>query len=599
MAQLARFDVNALERDVLRRLLLNPSTRIMTLRWIEEGRLKPQVLGLDFLKALAFHPDWEADPWIGALRREGPPWARALSFDEGLSEQVLGWLGDVRRFAPADLGFAWLLKLAARGEPRYHKFAVETMIKGFTPADFAPREPAEDTQATVAAAETVVDLGGASYLFTGKLATMQRKEAEDKVRRAGGAVASGVGAKLHYLVIGDEGSPLYGHGKKGAKQLKAEELNAAGANIRIISETAFLKMLSGRAQQAAQGDSLAGAERLWEMANAPGPADAPLGRFAIQYIRRHHPDIALAETDRPVDPGAEIPAEFLSFERIKPWFAETRKPLRDLALELARWEFARWSPPADELVLLAESPHADVRQFVAQALLADNEPEHHRYRIDPESLTPAAVLRFCESADESTRDLGLRLIDRSAKFRQPEELFRLTESPDRRVRASVIRTLWSLYRDRGITEGWKPYVPPATTVGAAAKKAAAQPNGRGPGPPPRPETLPARPRDLWTFLRRTLFEIPPARPEKRPAEEANGAAQRIKPLAARRAKLALVETMRDLALEDADFARGVLPMLDEFMVSRGASERAACLVAVTRIRHTHAGLRLERGGGAS
>jgi hypothetical protein len=334
------------------------------------------------------------------------------------------------------------------------------------------------------------------------------------------------------------------------------------------------------------------------MADAPGPADAPIGRFAIQYIRRHHPDIALAETDRPVDPGAEISAEFLRFERLKPWFAETRKPLRDLALELARWEFARWSPPADELVLLAESPHADVRQFVAQALLADDEPEHRRYRIDPESLTPAAVLRFCESADESTRDLGLRLIDRSARFRQPEELFRLTESPDRRVRASVIRTLWSLYRDRGITEGWKPYVPPATTVGAAAKKAAAQPDGRGPGPPPRPETLPARPRDLWIFLRRTLFEIPPARPEKRPAE-ADGAAQRIKPLAARRAKLALVETMRDLALEDADFARGVLPMLDEFMVSRGASERAACLVAVTRIRHTHAVLRLERGGGAS
>jgi hypothetical protein len=155
----------------------------------------------------------------------------------------------------------------------------------------------------------------------------------------------------------------------------------------------------------------------------------------------------------------------------------------------------------------------------------------------------------------------------------------------------VIRTLWSLYRDRGITEGWKPYVPPATTVGAAARKAATQPDGRGPGPPPRPETLPARPRDLWTFLRRTLFEISPPRPEKRP-EEPGGAAERIRPLAARRAKLVLVETMRDLALEDADFARGVLPMLEEFMVSRGASERAACLVAVTRIRHTHAVLRL-------
>jgi hypothetical protein len=40
-------------------------------------------------------------------------------------------------------------------------------------------------------------------------------------------------------------------------------------------------------------------------------------------------------------------------------------------------------------------------------------------------------------------------------------------------------------------------------------------------------------------------------------------------------------------LEDAEFAAGVLPLLEEFMTSRGQSERAACLVAVTRIRHRH------------
>jgi hypothetical protein len=30
--------------------------------WIDEGRLQARTLGLDFLKALAFHPDWEDDP---------------------------------------------------------------------------------------------------------------------------------------------------------------------------------------------------------------------------------------------------------------------------------------------------------------------------------------------------------------------------------------------------------------------------------------------------------------------------------------------------------------------------------------------------------
>jgi hypothetical protein len=600
MEQLARFDVNALDRDALRGLVLRPSTGRLALAWIDEGRLKAQALGLDFLKALAFHPDWEADPWIAALRREGPPWARGREFHEELSDRVLGWLRDVRRFSAAELGFEWLLRLAARSEPRYHNFAVETMIKGFTPADFAPKEaaaPEGGTPSAATARPVTVDLGGASFLFTGKLATMQRKEAEDKVRQAGGAVASGVTPKLHYLVIGDEGSPLYGAGKKGSKQLKAEELNAGGANIKIISETAYLKMLSGQATQASEGDALAGTSRLWEMAGAPGPADAPLAGFAIKYIRRHHPDIALAETDRPVDPGAEIPAEFLTFERVKPLFGESRKPLRDLALELARWELARWAPSADELVRLAENPHPDVRRFVAEALLAEDAPENRRFRIDSEALGPSAVFRFCESADESTRALGMQLIARSPRFRLPEELFRLTESPDRRVRGFVVRTLWSLYRDRGITDDWKPYIPPAPTVGAAAKKAAAaQADGRGTGPPARPANLPASPRGLWEFLRRTLFELPPPRPEK---GEESGVGERLKPLPARKAKLALVETMRDLALEDVGFARGVLPLLEEFMVSRGQSERAACLVSVTRIRHAHPGPGLGKEGVAS
>ena len=45
--------------------------------------------------------------------------------------------------------------------------------------------------------------------------------------------------------------------------------------------------------------------------------------------------------------------------------------------------------------------------------------------------------------------------------------------------------------------------------------------------------------------------------------------------------------MRDMALEQKDFAAGVLPLLDEFLVSRGRSEREACLVAVTRVRHKY------------
>jgi hypothetical protein len=134
-------------------------------------------------------------------------------------------------------------------------------------------------------------------------------------------------------------------------------------------------------------------------------------------------------------------------------------------------------------------------------------------------------------------------------------------------------------------------VPPAATVGAAARKAAAVPEPRGPGVPHRPETPPGDRQGLADFLRRVLFEVPPGPPPKAAGADGAQPAQRLKPLPARRAKLELVEMMRDLALEDADFAAGVLPLLVEFMTSRGPSERAACLVAVTRIRHTHPALR--------
>jgi hypothetical protein len=590
--ELARFDVNTLDADFLRRLLLHPLTRDRACAWVEGGRLKAQTVPVDFWKVLAFHPAWDADPYVNGLRRDGPPWARRLEFDETLADRALGWLGDVRRFSPADLGPDWLMQLVDRSEPRYHDFAAEFMTKAMRPADFAPQQQPAAAPTVAAAA---ADLGGLSFVFTGKLATMQRKDAETKVKQAGGTVASSVTKKLHYLVIGDEGSPLYSGGRKGDKQTKAEQLNAAGANIRIISETALLRMLAGGPAPEAGADAArAGCERLWEMAVAPGAAAARRGQFARKYILRHHPDIALAQTDRPVDPGAEIPPEFLSFERVKPLFAETRKPLRDLAVELGRWEFARWKPPGEALLALAELPHPDVREFVAEALLAEDVPEKRRFRIDPDTLAPEAVYRFCESADAEVRKLGMQIIRRSPRLQVPEELFRLTESPDRLIRGFVVRALWSLYRDRGVTADWKPPVPPTTTVGKTAKPAELP--SRGSGVPHRPEQPPANRQSLAQFLRRVLFEVPPARPA--PSAEASAAA-RLKPLPARRAKLELVEVLRDLALEDAEFAAHVLPLLQEFMTSRGSSERAACLVALTRIRHTHQALRTVAGGAVS
>ena len=173
----------------------------------------------------------------------------------------------------------------------------------------------------------------------------------------------------------------------------------------------------------------------------------------------------------------------------------------------------------------------------------------------------------------------------------PEELFRLSESPDRQVCAFVVKTLWSLYRDRGTTPGWTPPKLPQRR-GKGDNTPEEQPEGKG--APARPEKLPASAEALRDFLRRMLFTVPPAKLPAKTGEERARAkrGQRQRPLPARKAKLGLVEVIRDLAVEDHDFAAVVAPLLKEFMGSRGASERSACLVALARIAKAHADLDL-------
>lgn len=614
-SQAARFALDALSRfpgedfgrEFLQRMVLHPHARATILEWIAEERIKAEDMAPEFWRAVAFHPSWDADPWVKELLASGRPWARELKFSEDLARSALGFLSDVRRFSPGALGFDWLMQLALRPEPHYREFALEYMTKALVPADFAPKV-VEAPKAAAKSAAKKVDLGGKSFLFTGKLATMVRDEAEAKVTNAGGKNSGSVTAKLDYLVIGDEGSPLYGGGRKGSKQVAAEKLVEKGAGIKIISETAFLQMLAGEQREFTADAVTAGCDRLWEMATGPGPADAPQASFARHYIRRHHPDISLALTDRPVDPGAEIPASYLTWARVKPLLVDARAPIRQFALELARWELARWSPPINEIVEVTEAPYPEVREFFAKALLADESVEHKRYRVDPASLTATAVYGFCESLVSETRALGMQLIHRYPALAIPEELFRLSESPDRQVTAFVVRTIWSLYRDRGITEGWKP----TPRVDKAAGKPAKKPDAKGPAVPPegvgapaRPDKPPASGEALQAFMRRILFSIPPtklpveaakaaeAQVDAQPqADEASNKKRRARPLPARKAKLALIEAMRDLALEDRGFAGLAAPLLREFMGSRGASERAACMVALARIGLAHPDLKV-------
>lgn len=584
-------DLTGLEPAFLQFALLHPLTRDVLIDWLTDEKIRPNRLPVAFCQALAYMPDWETHPFIQTLRHSAHGWANDLRFDAGLALSARYWLSDPRYFAATDLGLPWLMALVNSEDVECHDFAMDILTRTFVPADFAPvPDPASDTLedvqengASASVAHQAVDLAQQTFLFTGKLKTMTRKAAEDKVVAANGKNSGSVTAKLDYLVIGDEGSPLYGNGRKGSKQVSAEKLIAAGATIRIISETAFLQMLSGTRRETSVDATIAGCEALWAMAvNQP---DSALSKFAIQYLRHHHPELCLRLTDRPVDPGAEIPAAFATFARFRSLFHHAHPALRGMALDYAKYEFATWQPGVPDLIALSESKYGDVREFVQNALLEAPAADNRSYHIDAAIFAVDAVYGLCEAAAEHTRQLGMQLIRKYPQFQTAEDLFRLTESPDRGLRNFAVRMLWTQYQHYATTRHWQPQLPLMANLSKADQlKRQAALQALGTGLPKRPEAWPATPAALQQLLRRWLYELPPGRGNPQADKtDAGGIGARLKPLSACVAKKALIETFRDLALEDVEFARLVLPLLQTFTRSNGRMEQSACLVAVTRL----------------
>ena len=576
--------VAGLSVDFLQFALLNPLYQWHVINWINSDLVKASTLSIDFYQALVFEPDWASHPVIQQYKQSDKRWGQHLSFDESMAGSIREWLSDVRRFSPGELGFEWLMKLVNREESEYHDFAVGLMIKAFLPADFAAENDAatatDEPDEPASEIDKSIDLEGQTFLFTGKMKTMPRSEAQKVVTGANGKNVGTVTKNLNYLVIGDEGSPMYGNGRKGSKQVKAESLMGDGANLKVISETAFLQMMAGEQREFSEDSIEEGCKTLWAM--AIDKPDTPVSKFAIKYIRYHHPEICLKLTDRPVDPGAEIPDSFATFEQFKVMFNHAHTPLRQLALDFAHYEFARWAPASAELIKLCESKYPDVSEFVVKALLETPDAENKRYRVDAGLLEADAVYSFCESKNPPTRQLGMQVIQNHEKFQLPESLFLLTESPDRELRSFVVRILWSLYRNYSTTTHWKPElsVMPCMTKADIAKREAAASN-LGEGLPKRPANLPADKTELRQLLQRWLYELPPGRLGGERLENS------LKPLSASAAKKALIETFRDVAVDDVDFAKMVLPLFRNFTRSRGAMEQAACLVAVTRIQQSH------------
>ncbi|MBT3182459.1 MAG: NAD-dependent DNA ligase LigA [Deltaproteobacteria bacterium] len=77
---------------------------------------------------------------------------------------------------------------------------------------------------------------GKSFLFTGKLLSMGRGDAQKSTESLGGTTAQSVTKGLDYLVVGDGGGA-------GSKLEKVKKLQSGGSKVQIIAEKDFLEMI--------------------------------------------------------------------------------------------------------------------------------------------------------------------------------------------------------------------------------------------------------------------------------------------------------------------------------------------------------------------
>ena len=183
---------------------------------------------LDQRETLGNLCDWEA------------PWSLPIETDL-----------DKVTFVPSDQGLIFTLAMGADAIEGCKEFlqkngAHEVSISLATDSDIASLQTQEAAHRDAALENNtdaeLFDPSGLSFLFTGKLAAMNRTQAQARVEDLGGVNAKSVNKSLNVLVIGDDGSPLFGAGTKGSKHVKAEKLIDAGADLRIISESHFLQL---------------------------------------------------------------------------------------------------------------------------------------------------------------------------------------------------------------------------------------------------------------------------------------------------------------------------------------------------------------------
>ncbi|HBQ16332.1 MAG TPA: NAD-dependent DNA ligase LigA, partial [Myxococcales bacterium] len=170
-----------------------------------------------------------------SIRHLGESMAEDLASYFGTAERLLGF---AQRYTAGDE------EAVATVAPEKGTGAIEGLAKKTADVIFAELDSAPiravfegleaqgvKVDAVIERREEVEGVANKSFVLTGTLPTLKRKDAGDRIKKAGGKVSGSVSKKTDFVVAGDEA---------GSKLEKAEKLG-----VTVIDEAELLRMLDG------------------------------------------------------------------------------------------------------------------------------------------------------------------------------------------------------------------------------------------------------------------------------------------------------------------------------------------------------------------
>jgi tetratricopeptide (TPR) repeat protein len=244
----------------------------------------------------------------------------------------------------------------------------------------------------------------ARVALTGRLATMTRRQAWDRIERAGGVPTSSLSRRTTHLIVGMGGWPLLPDGTVSKKLQQAEQLNAKGARIEFISEAAFLARTGGSPREVAATDACYSAD---EVCALLGTSAEALRRWELLSLIQsndgrygYHDLVSLRTIADLVNAGVRAEVIGRSIRGLQAVLPDIQRPLAQLRI-------------------MAESDKALAAEIGGTRIAPDGQ---FLLQFDPPD-EPEDRLLTIEDMDEDWLEVGQRLED-AERYEEAEQAYR-------------------------------------------------------------------------------------------------------------------------------------------------------------------------------